>query len=203
MVLTHVVGLFTNPAREFEHIRDEDCTVKECYLSHVLILAAIPAIAGFIGATMIGWKPGPSSLTAAKLTMGSAVQLSIAAYCAALIGIYIVGRAVHWMADTYGIEDVKEGKCIAFVAYVATPMLFTGVLALFPSLWLYMLGLLAAIGYSTYLLYTGLPVVLNLPPDRGFFFSSAVLTVVLVVFVGILIATVVLWGFGIGPVFIR
>lgn len=203
MVLSHVVGLFTSPAREFEYIRDEECTVKETFLSHVLILAAIPAIAGFIGATMIGWKPGPSSLSVAKLTMGSAVQLSIAAYCAALAGIYIIGRSVYWMAGTYGIENVEEGKCISLVSYVATPMLFAGVLALFPSLWLYMLGLLAAIGYSTYLLYTGLPVVLNLPKDRGFFFSSAVLTVVLVVFVGIMISTVVLWGFGLGPVFIR
>ncbi len=203
MVLTHVVGLFTNPAREFEHIRDEEPTVKETYLSHVLILAAIPAIAGFIGATMIGWKPGASSMSVAKLTVGSALQIFIAAYCAALAGIYVVGRAVHWMAGTYGIENIKEPKCVAFVSYVATPMLLAGVLSLFPSLWLYMLGLLAAIGYSTYLLYTGLPIVLELPSDRGFFFSSAVLTVVLVVFVGILIATVVLWGFGLGPVFIR
>lgn len=203
MVLSHVVGLFTSPVREFEYIRDEECSVKDCYLSHVLILAAIPAIAGFIGATMIGWTPGASSLTVAKLTMGSAAQLAIAAYCAALAGIYVIGRSVYWMAGTYGIENVKEGKCISLVAYVATPMLFAGVLALFPSLWLYMLGLLAAIGYSTFLLYTGIPVVLGLPKDRGFFFSSAVLTVVLVVFVGIMISTVVLWGFGLGPVFIR
>ncbi len=203
MVLTHVLGIFTNPTRQFEEIRDKDCTVKNCYMSHVLILAAIPAIAGFIGATQIGWTPGASSQSAAKLTVGSALQMCLAAYFAALAGIYIIGRSVHWMASTYGIENPDEGKCIMMVAYVATPMLVAGVLGLFPSLWLYMTGLLAAIAYSTYLLYTGLPVVLGLPSDRGFFFSSAVLTVVLVVFVGILIATVVLWGFGLGPEFIR
>ncbi len=203
MVLTHVVGLFTNPVREFEAIRDEERTVKETYMSHVLILAAIPAIAGFIGATQIGWKPGASSTSLAKLTPGSAFQIAVAAYFAALAGIYIIGRSVHWMATTYGIENPDLGKCIALVAYVATPMLLAGVLGFFPSLWLYMIGLLLAIAYSTYLLYTGLPVVLGLPSDRGFFFSSAVLTVVLVVFVGILIATAILWGFGLGPVFVR
>ncbi|MCB1757377.1 MAG: DUF1282 family protein [Gammaproteobacteria bacterium] len=203
MVLTHVFGLFTNPKREFETIRDEECTVKDCYMSHVFILAAIPAIAGFIGATQIGWKPGLSSMTAAKLTMGSAFLMCLAAYFAALVGIYIIGRSVYWMAETYGIENPNQSRCIALVAYVATPMLLAGVLGFFPSLWLYMLGLLAAIAYSTYLLYTGLPVVLNLPGDRGFLFSSAVLTVVLVVFVGILIATAILWGFGLGPVFVR
>lgn len=203
MVLNHVMGLFTSPSREFRSIRDEDCTVKGCYKSHVLILAAIPAIAGFIGATQVGWTPGASSVSAVKLTVGSAFVMSLAAYCAALVGIFVIGRSVFWMATTYGIENPHEGKCLALVAHVATPMLAAGVLALFPSLWLFMLGLLFAIAYSTYLLYTGLPVVLDLPSDRGFFFASAVLTVVLVVFVGILIATAILWGFGLGPVFVR
>ncbi len=203
MVLTHVFGIFTNPIKEFEEIRNRECTVKDCYVPNILILAAIPAIAGFVGTTQIGWSPGDSSISVVKMTVGSGLQISIAAYFAALVAIYIIGRAVYWMAETYGIENPNEGRCVTLVAYVATPLLMVGILAFFPSLWLFSAGVLAAIAYSTYLLYTGVPVVLDVPKERGFFFSSAVVTVVLVVFVGIMITTVLLWGLGMEPVFIR
>ncbi len=203
MVLSHVFGLLTSPVKEFETIREEKQTEVGSYVSHAIILAAIPAIATFIGVTQIGWKPTASTTEAVRMTVGSGLQICIVAYLAALVAIYVIGRAVYWMADTYGIENAEEQRCIALIAYIATPMLLVGVLGFSPSLWLISIGILAAIAYSTYLLYTGIPVVLQIPKDRGFFFSSAVLTVVLVVFVGILISTAILWGFGMEPVFIR
>ena len=42
---------------------------------------------------------------------------------------------------------------------------------------------------------------MGVPKERGFLFASAVLAVGLVMLVGVLAATVILWGAGIGPVF--
>ncbi|NIR93265.1 MAG: YIP1 family protein, partial [Gammaproteobacteria bacterium] len=57
-MLQHVWGLFAHPEEEWKDIRKEDCTIGRCYCSHVLTLAAIPPIAGFIGTTQIGWRIG-------------------------------------------------------------------------------------------------------------------------------------------------
>ena len=40
---------------------------------------------------------------------------------------------------------------------------------------------------------------MNIPPERGFLYASAVFAVALVSFVGLLGATVVLWDFGAMP----
>ena len=61
----------------------------------------------------------------------------------------------------------------------------------------------AAICYTTYLLYVGLPTFMNIPSDEGFLFSSSVLAVGLVVLVAIIALSVIMWGMGVGPIYIR
>ena len=67
--------------------------------------------------------------------------------------------------------------------------------------WLNMLFVILALFYTIYLLYTGVPVVMQINRERGFLFSSAVLTVGMVALIGMLAFTVVLWGVGIGPAY--
>jgi hypothetical protein len=61
----------------------------------------------------------------------------------------------------------------------------------------------AAICYTTYLLYVGLPTFMNIHADEGFLFSSSVLAVGLVVLVAILALSVIMWGMGVGPIYVR
>jgi len=49
-MIHHVVGLFTHPDQEWREIRgDKEESVSHMYLTHTLILAAIPAVSAFIG----------------------------------------------------------------------------------------------------------------------------------------------------------
>ncbi|MTI90654.1 MAG: YIP1 family protein, partial [Pseudomonas stutzeri] len=50
-MIHHVWGLFTHPGQEWNEIRGEEETVSHMYLTHVLLLAAIPAVSAYIGAT--------------------------------------------------------------------------------------------------------------------------------------------------------
>jgi len=50
-------------------------------------------------------------------------------------------------------------------------------------------------------LYVGIPTFMGIPEDEGFMFSSSVLAVGLVVLVAMIAASVILWGFGVGPVY--
>ncbi len=200
MVLQHVWGLFTNPKSEWVAIRDDECTIGKCYAIHVLILAAIPAISGFIGTTQFGWQIGAGDPV--KLTMQSAGLISILYYLAMLVGVFSMGYMIHWMGGTYG-ADVQLSQAVVLAAYTATPLFLIGLMELYPVLWVNMVVGIPALAYTVYLLYTGVPIMMGISEDRGFLFSSAVLAVGLVAFVALLATTAILWGMGLEPQFTR
>ena len=199
MLLNHVWGLFAHPEDEWKTIRKERCTVTRCYCSHVLILAAIPALAGYFGTTQVGWAvPGGREIH--TLTHQSALQIAILFYFTMLVAVISIGALIHWMGKTYGSRQPLS-QCIVLASYTATPLFLIGVMLLYPLLWLNMLIGLPALAYTVYLLYTGVPVMMGVSKERGFLFASAVLAVGLVMLVGLLVTTVILWDLGIGPMF--
>lgn len=198
-MMSHLFGLFINPKKEWEAIREENCTIGKCYFSYVFILAAIPPVSGYFGTTMFGWEIGARD--AIKLSTDSALTIAIAYYCVMLVGIFSMGFMIHWMARTYGTQQTLS-RCITLAAYVVTPIFLVGVVELLPILWLNFVIGLPALAYTVYLLYTGVPIMMEIPEERGFLFSSAVLAVGLVALVSILAATAILWGSGFAPQFI-
>ncbi|MEN1831439.1 Yip1 family protein [Pseudomonas lijiangensis] len=198
-MIHHVWGLFTHPDREWRQIRGEEESIGHMYLTHTLILAAIPAVSAYIGTTQIGWAIGDSPPV--MLTHGSAIGMTLMSYISMLLGVAVMGGFIHWMARTYDATPTLA-QCVAFATYTATPLFIGGLAALYPHMWLGMLVGTAAICYTVYLLYVGLPTFMDIPEEEGFMFSSSVLAVGLVVLVAIMAFTVVLWGVGVGPEYI-
>ena len=197
-MINHVWGLFTHPDEEWQEIRGEDESISHMYLTHVLIQAAIPALSAFIGTTQVGWSIGDRAPV--MLTESSALQMTVLSYLAMLAGVAIMGAFIHWMARTYDANP-SIAQCVVFAAYTATPLFIGGLAALYPSIWLAMIVGTAAICYTVYLLYVGMPTFMNIPPEEGFLFSSSVLAVGLVLLVAMIALSVILWGVGIGPVY--
>ncbi|MEQ7919311.1 Yip1 family protein [Xanthomonas sp. WHRI 1810A] len=196
-MIHHVWGLFTHPDQEWQQIRaEEEESISHMYLTHTLILAAIPAVSAYIGTTQVGWVIG--NRAPVMLTSDSAVWMTLMSYIAMLCGVGVMGGFIHWMARTYDATP-SLARCVAFATYTATPLFIGGLAALYPHMWLGMMVGVSAVCYTVYLLYVGLPVFMNIPADEGFMFSSSVLAVGLVVLVAIMAFTVVLWGIGIGP----
>jgi len=198
MILSHVWGLLSHPEEEWKSIRKENCTIGKCYCSHVLLLAAIPPLAGYIGTTQVGWQV--VSREVQKLTPESALWMAILSYFTILVGVFFIGKMIHWMGKTYGAKQTLP-QCIALAAYTATPLFLSGLMLLYPLLWLNLLIGLPVLGYTVYLLYTGVPIVMGISQERGFLFSTAVLVVGLVTLLSVLVVTVILWDIGIGPVY--
>lgn len=199
-MIHHVWGLFTHPDQEWQDIRGEEESISHMYLTHILILAAIPAVSAYIGTTQVGWVIGKGDPV--LLTPASALQMTVLSYLAMLVGVAVMGAFIHWMARTYDASPTLT-ECIVFAAYTATPLFIGGLAALYPHLWLGMVIGTAAICYTVYLLYVGIPTFMNIPQDEGFLFSSSVLAVGLVVLVAMIAASVIFWGMGVGPVYIR
>lgn len=198
MFLKHVWGILSEPRAAWERIRDEEWSIPGLYLSVIVPLALLSPVAGFIGTTTFGWQIGAGAPL--KLTEASAGQISIVYFGAILVTVFVIGALIYWMSETYGARQPLT-KCVAIAAYTAVPLFLVGVFQIYPVLWINFLIGLPALAYAVYLLYLGVPIVMNISTERGFLFSSAVLAVGLVALVGLLASTVVLWSYGLGPSF--
>lgn len=192
------IGLLISPLKTWEKIKDEEQGAVKVLLGHTAILGLIPPVCAYFGTTQVGWTVGYTDPI--RLTTSSALPISIIYYLVILVSIFTLGKLIHWMNVTYG-TDRSLGTCISLAAYPPTPLFLIGVVQLYPVLWLnYLIGL-PALAYSIYLLYSGTEIVMGLSRERAFLMASAILAVCLVALVGVLAATVTLWGFGLGPSF--
>jgi hypothetical protein len=198
MFIQHIIGLFTDPAREWEKIREQYKNSQSTGIGNVFILAAIPAISGYIGTTQVGWRIGVGDPI--RITGESAVSIAIIYYLALIVGVFTIGWVIHLLGKAYEVEKPLP-LCIALATYTATPLFLIGIMEVYPVLWLNMLLGLPALAYTVYLLYSGLPVMMEIPAERGFLYSSAILAVGLIALVALLAMTALLWGMGLQPVF--
>ena len=198
MFLKHLSGLFTDPVHEWERIRDADYSTVDSLTGHTLLLALIPALSSYVGTTMVGWQVGGA--VPVKLTHLSAGQIALLYYFAMVTATFTMGFMIHWMSRTYGAEQPLS-QCVTLATYTATPLFLVGVMQLYPLLWLNLVLGLPVVGYTVFLFYTGVPVVMRIPPERGFLFSSAVMAFGMVALVAMLAVTVILWSQGFAPSF--
>jgi hypothetical protein len=198
MFIQHIIGLFSNPTNEWEKIREQQKSSDRSGVGFVFILAAIPAISGYIGTTQVGWRIGVGDPI--RITGESAISIAIIYYLALIIGVFSIGWVIHLLGKAYEVEKPLP-LCIALAAYTATPLFLIGIMQVYPVLWLNMLLGLPVLAYTVYLLYSGLPIMMEIPAERGFLYSSAILAVGLVALVSLLAMTALLWGMGLQPVF--
>jgi len=198
MSLTNAFALLYEPSKEWANISDKKQSISHIYLTYLIFFAAIPPAAAFIGSTYVGWQIGDGDTH--TLTTQSALYLSVIAYIAILVAVFVLSAFIQWMAKTYGAKP-SLAECVNLTAYSFTPLFLAGFLGAFPILWLDMLVTLFAIGMSVNLLFKGVPELMGINEEKAFLFSSSILTVAMVSLVGMLAITVIFWGSGFSPVF--
>ncbi len=195
MILNHIWGLYAHPKEEWETIEKRHESLMYS-LVHILTIALIPAICGYYAAAHIGWTIGVGDPI--KLTQSSAGIMSVAMYFALIGGVFALAYLIHWMAKTFD-STPNFTQSLELAAYTATPLLMVGVTALFPVLWFVVMAGVAAMCYSVYLLYSGVPIMMNIPEEKGFIYASSVVTCGLVLLVSIMALSAILWSMGLGP----
>lgn len=192
MTIKTMSEIFYDPTLAMQHIRDERLKGTSEIFITLAILAAIPPISLLIGTTQIGWSLTFSS-EPVRLAFSSALASAVAFYFALWVSLGVVAYAIHWMEKTYGGEASLE-RCMNLTLYTATPLLLAGFAGLYPTLWFCVAAGMAGLGYSTFLLFKGVPVIMKIPEERGFLFSVSILTVGLVTLVTLRSATVFMWN---------
>lgn len=198
-MIQHTIGLMIRPSVAWKAVADLPSPNLQALLLYPCIFAILPAVAFYYGTSQVGWSVGTHG-EVIKLTAESARQICILFYFTMLVCIAIIGYFIHWMSDTYGAES-SITKGIVLAGLIATPMFLAGVVGFYPLLWLDMLIGVGAVSWAVYLMYLGIPIVMDIPEERGFLFSSAILAIAMVILICLMVGSVILWDFGAAPAF--
>jgi len=184
------------PSIAFKQLSSGDPSSLMVLLKYSIWLLLLPPLCSWIGAFTFGWRLGadePLMLPSSSLT-----AISVGYFLALLFGFISTAFISRWMASTYGAR-ASLGLHFALITIVAAPLAVASITHLFPDVFLNVLILIPAMIWSMYLLYTGLPVVLEVTPEKGMLMASSLVGWLLVAAVSLLGISVGLWTEGIGP----
>lgn len=197
MILNHLWGIYTHPREEWKDI-DEKHESYVYALSHIAIIALIPAIVCYYASAHLGWSIGVGETI--RLTQQTAMMFSIGMYFGLVAGVVALAIMMHELAKSFDAEPTYT-QSLELAAYTATPLFMVGFAGLYPALWFVMMVGLIGLSYSVYLLYSGVPIMLHIPEEKGFIYSSSVVTCGLILLVILMTGSVIIWGTIGGPVF--
>ena len=152
-------NILITPKTEWEVIKGEQATTADLFTKYALILAAIPAVATFIGYSLVGISLGPFG--SYKFPIGDGLLYAVVLYILTLAGVYVTAIVVDALAPSFGATKDMTAS-LKVVVYSWTASWVAGIFGIIPSLAI--LGILGL--YSIYLLYLGLKIVKDTPQDK-------------------------------------
>ena len=195
-LIARVKAILLTPKAEWPVIAAEPATVPDLYKNYIVVLAAIPAIAGFIKGSLIGYGAFGFSY---RVGIGAGIAGAIVGYALGLAMAYVMALIIDALAPNFGGQK-NQVQALKTVAYAWTASWVAGIGQIVPGL-----GWLIAIAggiYGIYLLYLGLPHTMKAPADKaaGYTAVSVIIAVVLswicMLVVGGIIGTGAMMGAG-------
>ena len=166
-LVSRVKGILLSPKTEWATIDTEPATVGGLYSGYIVPLAAIPAVCGFIGFSVIGYNVLG---VAWKRPMGTGLTFAVVSYALSLASVYVLGLIIDALAPSFGGQK-SQMQGLKVAAYFGTASWVAGVFLLVPAL-----GVLQILGlYSLYLLFLGLPILMKSPADKAVSYTVVVI----------------------------
>jgi hypothetical protein len=166
-LIQRITDILLKPKTTWPAIAQEPADVASIYSRYLVFLAAIPAIAGFIGFSLVGMNAMGMSI---RLPVSTGLVNMVVSYVLSLVMVFVLALIVDALAPSFG-GSKNQVNALKVVAYSFTAAFVGGIFSLLPSLAI--LGVLASL-YSIYLLYTGLPVLMKCPPDKSLGYTAVV-----------------------------
>jgi hypothetical protein len=167
-------NIIVTPKTEWDAIAADTTPTGALITGYVLPLAAVAAIASFIGLVFVGQSLGP--LGSVRLGIGAGLAALIFNLAMSVVMVFVVGFIVDALAPTFG-GTKNMSQAVKVAAYAYTPVWIVGVLAVLPALGL--LGILAGL-YAIYLVYLGLPRVMKAPQEKAGGYTAVVVIAAIV-----------------------
>ena len=183
-LVSRVKGILLAPKAEWATIDAEPASVGSLYTGYIIPLAAIPAIAWFIGFSLIGGSVLGISF---RWPISLGLQSALLRYILSLVSVYVLALIIDALAPTFGGQK-NQVQALKVAAYCSTASWIAGIFLILPALAI--LGLLGL--YSLYLLFLGLPVLMKAPEDKAVGYTVVVIigAIVLYAVIGAITARV-------------
>jgi hypothetical protein len=186
-LVARVQGLILKPKEEWIKIKGEETPAMTLITSYAALLCAIPAIAQFIGYSLIGIRV--PFLGSYRYPLGSGLLRAILYYVFTLASVYAFGLIINALAANFGSKPNPQ-KAMQLSVYSMTIPFVAGIFYIIPSL-----GVLAAIAglYGLYVLYLGFNTpMMETPKDKvvSYIVVSCIVAVVLMFIVGFILGLI-------------
>ena len=190
-LIERIKGLILKPKDEWVKIKGESMPVKTLFMKIVIPLAAIPAIAQFIGYALIGIRV--PFVGAYRIPLGTSILRAILYYALSVVSAYVAGIVVNALAPTFGSKPSLE-NAMKLAVYGLVPAWVGGIFYIIPSL-----GVLAAIAalYGIYILYLGFNTpMMETPKEKivSYLVVSILVVAALLIVVGLIVGAVFTLG---------
>jgi hypothetical protein len=169
-LINRVKGILLAPHAEWPVIAQEMGEASALFIRYVAVLALIPALARFIGTSLIGsYAPILSSLAGAVIS-----------YLSGFAIVYGLALIIDALAPRFGAQkDFAAALKLAVYAY--TPVWLAGIFLLVPGL-----SFLVVLGFhGVYLLWTGLPILMRAPAEKTLPYAAVVAACALIIAIGL------------------
>lgn len=181
-LVERVKNILLSPVTEWETIKGETHTVADLFTQYAMILAAIPALAGLIGFSVIGYS---SALGTFRLPISYGLTYCILTYVFSLVGVYLLAMIIDLLSPNFGAaKDMDAALKIA--VFSMTPAWLGGIFLIIPSLSI--ISMIAGL-YGLYLLFLGIKHLKDVPPDKQMTFF--IITIVVAIVIQVIISAVV------------
>ena len=172
-LVDRVQSILLRPKITWLAIEEEPADAASLYRNYVMILALIPAVASFIGLSLVGIGAFGVSF---RVPIVAGLANMVVGYVMSLVMVFVLALIIDAMAPTFEGTKSQIGA-LKLSAYASTAAFLGGIFSLLPSL--SVIGALAAL-YGVYLLYTGLPVLMKCPQDKAIAYTAVVVVCAIV-----------------------
>jgi len=186
-IIQRVKSIIMDPKGALNAVKSEEMELMPTMKSYVIYLAAIPPVAQFIGRALVGHP------LIGRQRFFPTLFFAALSYGLSLVAVIVFTKIINALAPNF--NSVKnEINAFKVVIYAWTPGYVAGVFYLIPNL-----EILALFGslYGLYILYLGLPVLMETPQDKalGYTIVTIIVGIIVMLVVGA-IASAIAFGAG-------
>jgi hypothetical protein len=166
--IDRIKSILTTPKTEWPIIEAEAATVPSIVRDWLVWLAAIPAIATFVGFSLIGF--GMMGVTI-RVPFLAGIAQAVVGLVMSVVMVWVIAKVADALAPRFG-GRADFLSAFKLMAYGSTASMVAGIFYVLPSL--SMLALLGAI-YTVWLIRLGVPVLMKVPEERAWPYTAVLI----------------------------
>lgn len=176
-MIQRIKDILFKPKETWPQIKAEATGIGQVFTGYAMILAAFPAVFGLLGFTLVGQSFGPIT-GFFRIPFTYALVWAVVWYVLILVALYVEGLVINALAPSFGSKP-NPVNAYKLAVYSSTPMFVAGILNIVPALGI--LVFLISL-YSFYLLYIGMPVMMETPKEKHVGYYVVTLIVMLIIY---------------------